>query len=242
MRRSFTLACVFLVGCAPTPWHAGVSDERRVDRQIPDFEDLASKYSRDEPRARPADRATPIGRSGSPARSALVYLPEPAEPTPTADQMEPASGSAAKSSASAAPVPAITLDAPAWAKYQSHALIKLIRERQAQEVGLSTGEWDYECFTDGKLEEFVRRDVPGQATKRLMTEEDFCRILTDVRGMSASERSLLLQCARRCYRPTWAELGRVSKDGQTTAGQRAERLLAEAIADFLEAQLSQPSP
>jgi len=213
MRPFFaTLTCLLLVGCGPSPWRSGVSDDRLTDHRLAGYEDLASKYLGDAVRTRPDDRARP------------AQQPDPDIPLTATDDIK------------------VSLDGPGWSKYQGHALIKLIKEKQLQEVGVSWGEWAHECFTDVQLDEFVRRDVPAELTKRLLNEKHFQEILLEIRDLPSAERDLLLQCARRTYKPTWAELGQISPAGQTSAGQRAERLIADEIADFVAERLSQTAP
>jgi hypothetical protein len=36
------------------------------------------------------------------------------------------------------------------------------------------------------------------------------------------------------YKKTWAELGQITSKGQTTAGQKAEKMIASAVADLIK--------
>jgi len=52
--------------------------------------------------------------------------------------------------------------------------------------------------------------------------------------MQPGKRSALLTSADKPLRPTWAEIGRVSKKGQTEKGQVAEKMIATATVDLVK--------
>src|SRR2546426_350937 len=49
--------------------------------------------------------------------------------------------------------------------------------------------------------------------------------------VEAIKRAQFIEECRRPLRLTWSQLGRISREGQTDAGQRAELDIANAIAD-----------
>jgi hypothetical protein len=118
---------------------------------------------------------------------------------------------------------------------REHALIALIKQQQRIHVGESSGEWHYQCFTWESLARFKSDDVPGGIIKTLKKDPAFAQIARGVAKMSGQDRNRLLRQARATYKPTWRQLGRISGEGQTDAGQAAERLIAAAIADLAAA-------
>ena len=84
---------------------------------------------------------------------------------------------------------------------------------------------------------FVEDDVPGQIKKMLAKDQKFAAIVADIRQMSNAERSRLLYRAQRTYKATWKQIGCISRRGQTLAGQKAERLCAEAIVGLVKQNL-----
>jgi hypothetical protein len=58
--------------------------------------------------------------------------------------------------------------------------------------------------------------------------------------MDATKRQNLLDRASTTYKQTWAEMGKVGPEGQTDAGQTAERLIAEAVVEKVKELLKKP--
>lgn len=128
----------------------------------------------------------------------------------------------------------------AGSRFGDHPLVKLIRETQLDHVGVSGGPQAHECFTWEELRHFQAVDVPARVTSALRTDPEFLAIVDQIRKMSANDRSQLLYEASTTYKPTWAQIGRISPEGQTDAGQQAEWLLARAIANLVQELLSSP--
>jgi hypothetical protein len=118
-------------------------------------------------------------------------------------------------------------------QYAQHPLIKLIIREQRTYIRDSWGQLDYQCFTSDDLARFKSVNVPRQVTERLKTDAEFLSLVREIGQLSSGARSQLLSRAYRTYRPTWRQLGRISRAGQTVAGQQAERLMAKAIADLV---------
>jgi hypothetical protein len=55
-----------------------------------------------------------------------------------------------------------------------------------------------------------------------------------IKAMPPADRERLLESSRELSHPTWRELGRISREGQTDAGQKAERMIAEAVVADVE--------
>lgn len=59
---------------------------------------------------------------------------------------------------------------PKSSPVNTETLISIIKEKQHQTVGDSTGTLDYQCFTDAKLAEFHKTNVPNQLASQLKKE------------------------------------------------------------------------
>jgi hypothetical protein len=119
-------------------------------------------------------------------------------------------------------------------------LKELIELEQQHYVRESFGEERYECFTNDDLDEFKRDKVTDAIVNRLKDSKDFARIILELKAKPEGEQRSLLLAARRTYQPTWSQLGRISPEGQTFAGQEAQGLISSAIADLAEQKLSSP--
>jgi len=123
---------------------------------------------------------------------------------------------------------------------QELRLVAVIRQQQRLHVRESWGEDDWQCFTWANLREFQADNVPGTVLRALNTDPQFEQLVSEIGTMSDSARSYLLARALRTYRPTWAQLGRVTSAGQTEAGQQAEREIARAAVGLVRQTLDQP--
>lgn len=103
-------------------------------------------------------------------------------------------------------------------------------------VGMSAGQ----CFTDNDYEAFTRRNTVRWITDSLKKDRNFGSLVTSIKALPPNERSVLLQEARNTYRKTWAELNidpgtagrKLLLTGQTEAGSKAEKDIANGIADL----------
>ena len=119
-------------------------------------------------------------------------------------------------------------------------MIRTIREQQRLHVRESWGDQDWQWFTDSDYQSFTQHNVPGEVVAKLKDDPQFKRLVDEIGQMDAGQRSQLLARAARTYKPTWAQLGRISREGQTNAGQRAERDIAQAIVGLVRQMVSQP--
>jgi len=117
---------------------------------------------------------------------------------------------------------------------QESQLIQIIRKQQALHVGDSWGEQDWQCFDWSDWQQFVVNNIPRQVTAYLSQDAHFQKLVAEIQELDAGQRQRMLARAGRTYRPTWAQLGRISTEGQTEAGQLAERRIAQAIVELLE--------
>ena len=119
-------------------------------------------------------------------------------------------------------------------KVQPEKIIRIIEERQRKHVRKSTGELAHESFTEDDLTQFIENKTPERITATLKTDKSFIEVAIAIKQLPASERETLLETGRNTFRPTWAELGRIDPEGQTDAGQEADKLIAEAIVQLTQ--------
>ena len=132
--------------------------------------------------------------------------------------------------------------APASAEAAAQRLNRIIGRQQAKHVRESFGQAAHECFTSSDLELFRERRTPMQIGLAVARLSEFHSIVKELASLPSAERGRLLAGLRRPLRPTWAELGRITRRGQTDAGNLAERLIADAIVDLVEQVLAARSP
>jgi len=111
-------------------------------------------------------------------------------------------------------------------------ILEIIKEQQSFFVKKSYGEYSSQCFTDSDLQIFFSKGVIGTVKENLLKNNEFLAIVLAIKEMNPVERQTLLVRAQNTFKPTWAELGRISSDGQTDAGQTAEKLIAKSIVDL----------
>jgi hypothetical protein len=125
---------------------------------------------------------------------------------------------------------------------RANTLIDVVRLEQAACVGESVGPWAHQTFTVVRLKKFQEENVVGQITQLLKSDKDFLSIVAAIKPLSITERQELLRQAGRTYLPTWEELGLDPtinsadelKAGTSVAGQQAQKLVAEGIANMAE--------
>ena len=54
-----------------------------------------------------------------------------------------------------------------------------------------------------------------------------------LKSLPDEEQAPFIEDLRRPLRPTWRQLGRISREGQTEAGQQAELDIANVVADVV---------
>jgi hypothetical protein len=121
---------------------------------------------------------------------------------------------------------------------QPEDLIAYIRAAETAEVRESWGEAAGECFTWNDYDSFVRAKRPAVVAGQLKVAPQFRTLVEMIRAMPQTEREKLLARARETARPTWAMIGRISPDGTTEAGRKADLLLAESITGAVEELLA----
>jgi len=116
-------------------------------------------------------------------------------------------------------------------------LLEYIRQKQNRYVRESYGEMAHECFTDDDLEAFNRRGLLDEILQDVGNDTVFDDIVIAIRNMAPSDQSALLRSAACTHKPTWAELGRIDREGQTEAGQAVEKMIAEGICGLVRARI-----
>jgi len=108
-----------------------------------------------------------------------------------------------------------------------------VRAVQAVMLGESCGGAEGECFTEEDMQELS--SGKAQAAAGILTSmRPFRQLRTEFLNLDVGGKIEVLRAIRECYKPTWETLGRVSSEGQTQAGQDAEKTLAAAVAEYLE--------
>jgi len=110
-------------------------------------------------------------------------------------------------------------------------IVELIKQSQRENVRESYGEWAGQCFTDEDYQAFTMYNRPQKIASALKGNRKFMEAVLALKAMPEEERNQFVSGCRRPLRPTWAQLGRISPEGQTVAGQRAEIDIANAVAD-----------
>ena len=125
-------------------------------------------------------------------------------------------------------------------KVNAGKLVNIIQDQQRSSVKESCGVEAYQCFTDSNLNDFIKTNVPTQITEKLKANNEFIEVVLSVQAMRPNDQQKLLSSCQQPLRKTWAQLGRISCEGQTDAGQRAEVLIASAIVDLIKELIKLP--
>lgn len=113
-------------------------------------------------------------------------------------------------------------------------LTTIIKEQQRANVKESIGESASESFTSEDLAQFDKSNALATIATQLKQNNRFIDVVLAVRQMKPSERQDLLTRCSQIARPTWTQLGKISPEGQTVAGQKAEKKIAAAIVDLVK--------
>jgi len=112
----------------------------------------------------------------------------------------------------------------------------IIKSKHSQYVKTSYSESN--CFTDADLEKFRNNKIPNQIVADLMKNNAFIDLIISIKGISPTDRQELLERCSKIAKLTWANLGKVSPNGQTEAGNQAELLISEAIVNKIQSMMS----
>ena len=121
-------------------------------------------------------------------------------------------------------------------------IMTVIQNQQRLHVKESWGEAADQCFTAEDLNWFMSSRTTDGIVGALRHEAHFIRIVDSLRKMDADDRTILLAAADKPLRPTWAQIGQISRTGTTEAGQKAEQLIASAIVTLTKELTEPPIP
>jgi len=108
-------------------------------------------------------------------------------------------------------------------------LIEIIKEKQRQNV--KPGNSENDCFTDEDLSKFIKGKKQDMIVSDLMKDNSFIELVIVIKEMTPTKRQELLDLCAETAKPTWDDLGKISAEGQTKAGNEAEILIAKALSD-----------
>jgi len=128
-------------------------------------------------------------------------------------------------------------DAPA-SKADPEKLIAVIKREQEAEVGTSYDQYDN--FSDDDLAEFKRRRKAEAVAARLEKDGEFLDLVAAIRRLDMTARQKLLDRAAGTYKATWRQMKKISPEGQTEAGQAAEKMIAAAVVGKVKELLQKP--
>lgn len=108
-------------------------------------------------------------------------------------------------------------------------LITYVRAAEKIEIRESWGEEAGECFTWADYEAFEHANRPALVAQQLKVTPQFRKLVEMIKAMPQDDRDKLFARAKETARPTWAMMGRISREGTTDAGRKAGLEIARAI-------------
>lgn len=108
-------------------------------------------------------------------------------------------------------------------------LKSVVEQMQLSYVPASHNEFD--CVTDVMYNRFREGNSAQKIAAEIVKLKEIQAAILTLRAMPAADMKKEVSKLRRPLRKTWGQLGRISSEGQTDAGQKAELLIANAIAD-----------
>lgn len=115
-----------------------------------------------------------------------------------------------------------------------------IAKAQREHVRVSSGLSAQECFSAMDLMEFRTQKAAQKIANALRNDPRFIEGVLALRGKPERDCAAAIRALRKPLRPRWAELGRISAEGQTDAGHAAELLIANAAADLVQELVKLP--
>lgn len=113
----------------------------------------------------------------------------------------------------------------------------IIKTEQRTFVRESWGENAHESFTDAERKAFIESHQLETILARLERNNEFLDVILALKRLPPAEKQRVLESCRKPLHQTWAQMGRISRDGQTQAGQDTELMIANGIVDVVQ-QLS----
>ncbi len=116
-------------------------------------------------------------------------------------------------------------------------LVQLVLEQQNIFVRKSYGESAAECFTWDDLDRFKQENTIARIQRNLKENNKFSDLVKMLTGLPERKQKDIFQKGRYTFKKTWAELGEITIAGQTVAGQRAEKMIADTIVELAKEQV-----
>ena len=113
------------------------------------------------------------------------------------------------------------------------AIHEAIMAAQKANVRESSGTDSYECFTGRDYSNFRSAKTADKIAAELLAQREIQAAILTLRKKSVAQREEIVKQWRCPLRKTWAQLGRISREGQTDAGQQAETDIANAVVDAI---------
>jgi hypothetical protein len=132
-------------------------------------------------------------------------------------------------------------DSPTLAPKPPDSLIAIVADLQRSYVRESFGELAGQNFSDQDLSRFQNDRIPIVITDSLRHDARFLSTVLGLQGADAAVQQRILREANRPLHRSWTEIGRISREGQTEAGNRAERLIAAAVVALAQELLRIPA-
>ncbi len=116
-------------------------------------------------------------------------------------------------------------------------LFQIIMEQQNLFVRKSYGETATECFTWEDLDRFKQENTIAKVQRNLRESGKFSDLVDMLAKLPERRRNDIYQKGRYVFKKTWAELGEITISGQTDAGQKAEKMIADTIVELAREQV-----
>ncbi|MCB1858364.1 MAG: hypothetical protein KDI63_08830 [Gammaproteobacteria bacterium] len=111
-------------------------------------------------------------------------------------------------------------------------VVALVLEKQDEYVKDSINQ--YNCFTEEDYKRFRSSNTITKIVEELKKDEYFLGLVAGTVKLSPIKRHKIYREAKKTYKKTWAELGKISPEGQTDAGSEAEKEISSAISKLLK--------
>ncbi|MCP4696159.1 MAG: 5'-methylthioadenosine/S-adenosylhomocysteine nucleosidase [Gammaproteobacteria bacterium] len=116
-------------------------------------------------------------------------------------------------------------------------MIVIIKEQQNLYVKISYGESARECFTWEDLDRFEQENNVMKVRRNLEESGKITDLIDMLRSLSERRRKDVFQKGKQTFKKTWEELGEITIAGQTDAGQKAEKMIADVVVEYVKKQM-----
>ncbi len=116
-------------------------------------------------------------------------------------------------------------------------LIQLIIEQQKLFVRQSYGESATECFTWDDLDRFKQENTIAKIQRNLEENNKFRDLVSMLIELPDRKRRDIFQKGKCVFKKNWGELGEITIAGQTDAGQKTKKMIADTIVELAKEQV-----